>query len=255
MLRFNFHQVFVFVATCTLGLATSTAMAQRGHRGGGHRGGGGHHSGGHHGGHGGYGHAGYGHVGHRANIGRHYGGYGGGYGFSRGGLSISIGGGYPYRYGGLGYRGIGYRSIGYRGFGYGYGAIGNPYSVYSPYRALGPNYSAVRSLPYGYAARPAYRVEPATDYVYPDRRRYSAAKPVVPSSNLRPGMVLPDGSRVLSVQPLNSAEPTDSAEPTEPPTEIEETEPIRPEPIEREPVEAEELPPAAIEPDETSASL
>ena len=244
MLRFDFHQVFVFVATCTLGLATSTAVAQHGHRGGGYRGGG------HHGGHGSYGY-----VGHRSHIGHHYGGSYYGRGFSRGGLSISIGGGYPYRYGGLGYRGIGYRGIGYGGLGYGYGAIGYPYSGFSAYRATVPYYPTVRSLPYGYAARPAYRVAPATGYVYPDRRRYSSAKPAVPSSDLRPGMVLPDGSRVLSVQPLDSAEPFDSAEPTEPPTEIEEADPIRPEPIESQPVEAEELPPAAIELDATSTSL
>jgi hypothetical protein len=253
MLRFDFYRVLVFVATCSLGLAASTAMAKGGHRGGGQ---GGHYGGGHHGGH----HGGY--SGHRSYGGRHYGGYryggsqfgygGYGLGYSRGGFNISIGGGYPYRYGGFGYRGIGY--------GYPYRSYG--FAAYSPYPAYRPYYPSSVGIPLGYAAVPsygyAYDRAPAAGYVYPEQERYRAAKPAAPSSELRPGMILPDGSRVISVGPLDSAAQVDVIEPEA--TESEADAPEKPEPAIPAPNEPgteaiEELPAATPDSDSLSTSI
>ena len=195
MLRLNFYRVLMFAATCSLGLTASTAMAKGGKHGG-HRGGHGRHIGhGHHGGR----HIGY--AGHGRQIGHHYGGYRYGghighprYGYGVGiGVGIAIGGGYHHRY---------------RGFASPYGGYG--YSVYSPYRAYRPYYPSRTGLWLGYSGTPAYDYlydrAPARGYVYPQPQRYRAAKPAVPSAELRPGMILPDGSRVISVDPADEAD-------------------------------------------------
>ncbi len=196
MLRFNGHRVLVFAASCLLGLAASTAMADGYGRGGLY--------GGRYGGRvGGIGYGshlyGGGYPIGRSQLG--YGGYGYGFargGFARGGVSISIGGGYPYGFGGYGYRGLGYPF--YPGFGSAY----LPYRSYVPYAY--PGYLSTRP---DYAPnalyRPRYDRAPPRNYIYPDGQRYSAAKPAVPSnSDLKPGMILPDGSRVISVGPLDA---------------------------------------------------
>lgn len=256
MLRFNGHRVLVFAASCLLGLAASTAMADGYGRGGLY--------GGRYGGRvGGIGYGshlyGGGYPIGRSQLG--YGGYGYGFargGFARGGVSISIGGGYPYGFGGYGYRGLGYPF--YPGFGSAY----LPYRSYVPYAY--PGYLSTRP---DYAPnalyRPRYDRAPPRNYIYPDGQRYSAAKPAVPSnSDLKPGMILPDGSRVISVGPLDA--PADKPAPANEPAPVD---PIEPEasngkgsereasggkadvPADPEPVE--ELP--AIINDETSTSL
>ncbi|KLU03240.1 hypothetical protein RISK_004552 [Rhodopirellula islandica] len=201
-----FASVFILYAS-----GASVAMAQ--HRGGG-GGGGGHGGGGHGGGApGGGGHVGGGHVsgGHVRGGGVHGGGvshsgrpgysgrdhsnFGSSYGYSRPGLSLSIGSGYPYGYGYGGY-GLGYSSLGY---GYGYP---NDFRYSSGYRG----YSSYPSRTY---------VVPSTTYVAPLRTVYQAGygsssvppatanAPIDPATaDLRPGMVLPDGSTVISVDPV-----------------------------------------------------
>lgn len=209
MLFSNMRRVVLGIAVSGLILGQSSLMAQ--HHGGGHHGGG-HHGGGHHGG--GHHH----HHHHHHHDHGHFGGYGFGSGFYGGnlysgsGFSISIGGGYPY-----GYSGFGYGSLGYGGLGdsYRYPATG-----YSPiYR--GSTYYGSAYPGFSYDTAPAYggsvypyesAIEP--QYGVPGYRSefqhqpiaeppYSVGRVDPSSSDLRPGMVLPDGSTVVSVGPLD----------------------------------------------------
>ena len=159
--------LFAVIVATSVALASSNAFAQ--HGGGGHMGAG--HVGGmgggsmHHGGS---------HYG-----GSHYGGYGGGLG------------------------GIG---IGYGGYGLGgYGNYGNSgYSSYSGYGSYAPQY---------YSARPTANVYIAPTYGYAQPQVYNIqgystqmptqVNPSAPGSDLRPGMVLPDGAIVTSVGPIH----------------------------------------------------
>ncbi|WDQ18249.1 hypothetical protein [Rhodopirellula sp. P2] len=213
-----FASVFILYAS-----GATVAMAQH-HGGGGGHGGGGHGGGGHGGGApgGGGGHMGGGHVsgdhvrgggvhgggvshsGHSGYSGRHYSNFGSSYGYSRPGLSLSIGGGYPSGYGyggyGMGYSGLGHSSLGYSGLGYGY-----RYPSASSYSS---GYRGYSSYP------PTTYVVPSTTYVAPLRADYQAGyggsfvpatanAPIDPATaDLRPGMVLPDGSTVISVDPV-----------------------------------------------------
>ena len=144
--------------------------------GGGHMGG---HTGGmHHGGMSGGVHHGGSH---------HYGGYGG-----YGGL-----GGFGYGLGGLGYSGFGgYGGLGYSSYGLGYG-YGSGYGTgyYSSYGSYAPQY---------YSARPVASVYVAPTYSYAQpQMRAQVVNPATPGSDLRPGMVLPDGAIVTSVGPIH----------------------------------------------------
>ena len=171
--------LFAVIVATSVALASSNAFAQ--HGGGGHVGGG---------------HMGAGHVGGMGggsmhHGGSHYGGYGGGLG----GIGIGYGG-----YGLGGYSGFG----GYGGYG-GYGNYGNSgYSSYSGYGSYAPQY---------YSARPTANVYIAPTYGYAQPQVYNIqgystqmptqVNPSAPGSDLRPGMVLPDGAIVTSVGPIH----------------------------------------------------
>jgi len=187
------------VMLACLGLHASV-QASDGHGGGHGGGGGGHHGGGgggHHGG-GGHGGGGHHHGGSSFGIG-FYGGYGG------------------FGYGGWGYPGYGYSSFGYPGYGYPgvgirYGGLGYPgyrYPGYRGYYGSRPVYVYPSAPRYGSTRRTVGRV-----YVASPRRVYSAPARAPrtaatfggvvnergePTGELRPGMVLPDGSVVVSV--------------------------------------------------------
>jgi len=197
--------LLALVLATSLTIASGSAYGQRyggGHMGGGHMGGG--HTGRmHHGGMGGG-------VYHGGS--HHYGGYGGYGGFG----SYGLGG---LGYGGLGYSGLGYGGLGYSGLGYsgygGYGGLGysrlalgygsgygTGYSAYSGYGSYAPQF-------YSRPAANVY-VAPAYSYAQPQTYRvqgYSTQMPQVnpsaPGSDLRPGMVLPDGAVVTSVGPIH----------------------------------------------------
>ena len=165
--------LFAVIVATSVALASSNAFAQHGgggHMGAGHVGGMGggsmHHGGSHYGG-------------------SHYGGYGGGLG----GIGIGYGG-----YGLGGYSGLG-----------GYGNYGNSgYSSYSGYGSYAPQY---------YSARPTANVYIAPTYGYAQPQVYNIqgystqmptqVNPSAPGSDLRPGMVLPDGAIVTSVGPIH----------------------------------------------------
>ena len=157
---------------------------------------------GHGGGHSG-GHTGGGHVGGGAHHGGHH--------YSGGGIGVGIG------YGGLGYGGLGYGGIGYGGIGYGgmgYGGMG-----YSGFGMSTLPYGYRYGAPYGYSM-PSYRYS-APGYGAPrySSPSYSSRGYTAPSyssgvvvqaqsskvwdgvSDLKPGMVLPDGAIVVSVGP------------------------------------------------------
>ncbi|TWU24058.1 hypothetical protein Pla52o_19810 [Novipirellula galeiformis] len=251
MLLFHFRRI-VLATTVAVGvLAAAPLWAQRhggghsghGHSGHGHSGHGhsGHgHSGHGHSGHGhsGHGHSGHGHSGHVYHGGGHYGG--GFYGsnvYSGRGFSLSIGGGYPYGYGGFGYG-----SLGYGGIDYGIDTYRYPSSSYSTtYRGFAPDYFTQPSLSYTpdpvYGEVPvdsygtSYRYDGAIESPYgvpgyssefqhqPRAVSPYAAGRVDPSSaDLRPGMVLEDGSTVISVAPpgVVSGEPATVTESDEP---------------------------------------
>ncbi len=191
---FGRPNLFAVILALSVAFASSNAFAQHGHAGSGHAGGG---------------HAGGGQVGHMGggsvhHGGSHHGGYGGGYG---GGIGIGIG---SYGLGGLGYSGFGgYGGLGYSSLSLGYGNYGG----YSPYSSYGSSYSGYGSYaPQFYSARPAASIyiAPAYSYAQPQTYRvqgYSTQMPaqVQPSaagSDLRPGMVLPDGAIVTSVGPI-----------------------------------------------------
>jgi hypothetical protein len=175
-----------------LGLSTSVSAAE--HGGGGHGGGG--HGGG---GHGGGGHGGHHHGGGSFGIG-FYGGYGG---FGYGGL------GYP----GYGYSGYGYPGLRYPGYGYPGGALrygGYGYPVYGGYYGRRAVYAYPVGPRYGYPRRTVGRVyitsPQRVDVVPLPRERESRDyypgtinERGEPIGELRPGMVLPDGSVVVSV--------------------------------------------------------
>ncbi len=190
-------------------LAPSTAMAQR--FGGGYGGGygrygglstGARYRGGY--GYGGYGYRGFGYGG--------YGGYGnlgyGGFGYGGRGVGISIGFGYPFGYGLYGYRGLGgfgNDALAFSRFNYpGYSYPGL-YSAYAPVY----DYSRYSLAAPSYSASPSYLSVPGG--TYRSGYRYGAppvgavADPGSPTSDLRPGMVLPDGSTVISVGPLGGS--------------------------------------------------
>ena len=200
MSALGLRRILLVLATVSMGLAASTAMAQR------------------------YGHGIHSH--HRISS-SYYGGYYGHRPLGRG-VSVSIGG-YPYGYGvgyGYGYRGLSYRGFGGYGLGgYGYSSFGYPYSGYvSAYRGYSPYYSS-RVMGVGYYARPASVYVPSdayrlgyrdgvaqSSYAAPldsgenSRQPLSAAASLDSDSqlpaDLRPGMVLPDGARVISVDPI-----------------------------------------------------
>jgi len=108
-------------------------------------------------------------------------------------------------YGGLGYNGLGYSSR--------YGSLNPTYRYATPYSNYGySNYSSPYSY---YQATPGYSANAATVYnnnVYsnavpqasqsPNYSVQSPPQPVTSTSDLRPGMVLPDGAVVISVGPL-----------------------------------------------------
>ncbi|QDV23342.1 hypothetical protein [Aureliella helgolandensis] len=142
------------------------------------------------------------------------GGYGSAYGnYNRPSISLSIGGGSPYGLGyGAGYGGFrygqGYSGGGYRvgSGGYGYRSSSYPYIAaqgnYSPYRARASRY------PQTYA-QPALRGRTSSgqagygNYSHSGTANQRAVgSRVSPTSDLRPGMVLSDGSTVLSVGPI-----------------------------------------------------
>lgn len=126
-----------------------------------------------------------------------------GVGISRPGVSISIGGGHPY-----GYNGVGFNN---NFAGYGNYPQVSGYRGYSPYiNSYGLGYSSYPSLNYGQALSPSYRYQSncingngyRPSYVVSQcwiARRYPT---VSGTSELRPGIILHDGSRVTSVGPL-----------------------------------------------------
>lgn len=187
------------ILAISVAVAPSNAFAQ--HHGGGGHAGGGHTGGGHVGGMGG---------GSMHHGGSHHGGYGGGYGSNFGGIGIGFG---SYGLGGLGYSGFGgYGGLGYSSLALGYGGYGN-YGGYSPYSGYGSSYSGYGSYaPRYYSARPiaSVYIAPAYSYSQPQTYRvqgYSTqmqahVQPSAPGSDLRPGMVLPDGAIVTSVGPI-----------------------------------------------------
>lgn len=149
--------------------------------------------------HGGGGHGGHHHGGGSFGIG-FYGGYGG---FGYGGL------GYPgYGYSGFGYPGLRYPGYGYPGAalrygGYGYPAYGGYYGRRAVYAyPMGPRYGYPRrtvgrvyiSSPQRVDVVPLPRERESRDY-YPGTMNERGE----PIGELRPGMVLPDGSVVVSV--------------------------------------------------------
>jgi hypothetical protein len=191
--------LFAVILSVSVAFASSNAFAQH-HGGGG--GGGGHAGGGHMGGsHMGGSHMGGMGGGSMHHGGSHYGGYGGGFG----GIGIGIG---SYGLGGFGYSGFGgYGGLGYSSLSLGYGGYGNyGYSGYSPYSSYG-SYA-----PQYYSARPVTSVYIAPTYSYAQPQAYSVqgystqmpaqVNPSAPGSDLRPGMVLPDGAVVTSVGPI-----------------------------------------------------
>ncbi len=203
------------IFTIIMAFNAHTSSAQ--HHGGGHGGpsqhGGYHHGGGYGGHYGGFGYGGFG-----------YGGPGfGGPGFGGPGFGGPGFGGLGF--GGLGFGGLGYGGLGYSGLGLsfntydlGYGGLGYSasrfaYPSYGGYYGSGYGYNLL--LPatpydlygvpgYGYAAPPVAKYSAPDD---PGAAPYAAASPIKvdpsdPALELRPGMVLPDGSRVISVDPV-----------------------------------------------------
>jgi hypothetical protein len=183
------------------------------------------------------------HGGHGHGHGSHFGGYGSSFHLSIG-SPFYFGGGYGFGYDNLGYGGLGY-GYGYdSGFGFGGLALDPDYYVspfYSGRYSNTPYYSPYYSSRYLYGASPSYGLggssyaSPAQGYVPTDayqpsyRSGYAQQEPqygvpgydsefghrpglgVNPNTDeLRPGMVLPDGSRVLSVGPLRPATTTSS---------------------------------------------
>lgn len=154
------------------------------------------HSGGYSGGHGGHSGA---HVGGTHSGGTHHGShhYSGG-GVTMGGIGFGIG------FGGMGFGGLGYSGLGYSSSRY--GVRGYPYSsgfrYGAPYVNLVPSYRyAVPSRSYRYASPPVTsRVVPST-----------APRVWDGVSDLKPGMVLPDGAMVISVGPSVPVEKASSA--------------------------------------------
>ena len=214
MLFSNMRRVVLGIAVSGLILGQSSLMAQHhgGHHGGGHHGGG-HHGGGHYGG----GHHGGGHHHHHDH--GHFGGYGFGSGFYGGnlysgsGFSISIGGGYPYGHSGFGYGSLGYGGISdsyYRYPATGYSPIyrGSTYygSAYPDFSYdTAPAYGG-STYPYGTAIEPQYGVPGySSEFQHQPVAEppYSVGRVDPSSSDLRPGMVLPDGSTVVSIGPLD----------------------------------------------------
>ena len=121
-----------------------------------------------------------------------------------GGISLGYGG-----YGLGGYSGFGgYGGLGYSSLALGYGGYGNygnsGYSSYSGYGSYAPQY---------YSARPTANVYIAPTYGYAQPQVYNVqgystqmpiqVNPSAPGSDLRPGMVLPDGAIVTSVGPIH----------------------------------------------------
>lgn len=167
--------LFVFSAALALG----APIFAQGH--GGHGGHGGHSGGGHSGG----GYSGGGHMGSSHHSTHHHSGVGIGYG--------------GFGYGGFGYGGIGYGGFGYSGFGMSSGPYGYGYGFGSPY---GYPYGSIRIPAYSYSA-PRYYSRPG--YYAPSSPSVVVSRPA-PNvwdgvSDLRPGMVLPDGAVVVSVGP------------------------------------------------------
>lgn len=162
---------------------------------------------------------------HAGHGGSHSMGHAGHYGGSHAGHSHYYGSGLGY--GGLGYSGLGYGGLGYSGISIGFGSYsglggyyGSPYygsSYRYPYSSLG--YSGYGVGYSSYYPRPSVVYVPSpsygSTYSYGYAPSYSAGTTsVAPSSNvyrggvnergeptgdLRPGMVLPDGARVISV--------------------------------------------------------
>ncbi len=146
----------------------------------------------HHGGHSGSGHMGGSHHSGMGGGGHHhhhhssFGGYGG---FGNSGLSIGLG------YGGLGYGGYG--GLGYSGYGSSYG-LGRSY--YSSRPAISSYASPSYSYPVPQLSYSSRATAPSV--TYSQGSTYSSQSNPEPSSDLRPGMVLPDGSIVVSVEPI-----------------------------------------------------
>ncbi|EMI20732.1 secreted protein [Rhodopirellula maiorica SM1] len=226
MLFSNMRRVAFGIAVAGLFLSQAALMAQ--HHGGGH-GKSGHHGGGHHGG----GHHGGGHHGGIHHHHHDHGHFGGGYGhinrgfygsnlYSGRGFSISIGSGYPYGYSGFGYGSLGYGGLGYGGLGYGglSDSYRYPATGYSPiyrgstyYGSAYPGFSydtapayGGSTYPYESSIEPQYGV-PGYDSEFRHQPSaetpYSVGRVDPSSSDLRAGMVLPDGSTVISVGPLD----------------------------------------------------
>ncbi len=156
--------------------------------------------------------------------------HGGGYRPS-GGVSISIGGRYPSY--GYGFGSSRYPYYGGYSSGFGYSSFSSPGLYYSsrpsfslgiysspsiygmdyvdPYPPVSSSYGYVQpAAPYTTYREPTY-VPPVETY-HPQNNPYvsSAPQPTTgdpsdPNTQLRPGMLLPDGSRVISVGPLPKA--------------------------------------------------
>ncbi len=240
-------RVFGLTFIAALSLATPSSTFAQHHHHGGHSGYGGH--GGYGGaiygpGHFSHGHGhGYSGIGH-SGLGYGYGGIGSYNSLSigRGGFSLSIGSVSPY---GLGYDPYSYGGLGYSGFDlgrYGYGATALPYSGYSGYSSAyrySPYYSARSSFDLQYdpippSGLPGIQYDGSTNSLdnlygvpgyYSDFRHQPsvllpsdaaamAQRPeLAPADELRPGMILPDGSKVISVGPIEApaTEPADEA--------------------------------------------
>lgn len=145
-------------------------------------------------------------MGHSGFYGANYGGY------YQPGLSLSISSGFGYAglgYGGLGYYssgyGTGYGGLGYNTYGYSWGY---PYS--SSYGSYGPSYSNVYSYPQPYyqpyinpsGVTSGYQAGYGTFTQPPTVGNNAGGQPLPSTSDLRPGMVLPDGATVISVGPI-----------------------------------------------------
>lgn len=215
----------VFRWSFVLAIAFGTALMLSGSvfaaKGGGHGGGG--HGGG---GYGGGGYGGGGHGGHHMSGGYTGHGRGGQHGH-RSSRGVYIGFGSSFGLGGYGYSGFGYSGYGGRGYGYGYSPIG--YGGYGWYGGFGGYGGGSYSAPYrSFYATPGYTsyyAVPRYIYVQPSTANYrsvpgtpanagpqaqSTTTVTNPSGELRPGMVLPDGAVVVSVDPIPESTPDES---------------------------------------------
>jgi len=221
LIRFLRQRSVIWSLALALGLAlvmSGSAIAAKGgrHGAGGH-GGGGQKGGGHGGGHarGGHqmrsAHPGGGYRSHSAQPSRGHTGRSGHHSHSRHSSGVYLRFGSPLGYGGTGYGGWGYGGFGYGGLGYssaqryGYPSYryGNSYNTYRPYTAT-PRYP-----PQYIYVQPSVALEVPAQAAYAKPQAQPSTKVVDPSAQLRPGMVLPDGAIVVSVDPISEVSSPD----------------------------------------------